>query len=135
MTPTMHCERQLARPTGRLLTVFANATAAFPLFFIAALYSQWLLSWMLLGHRPVPSIDDPKYIEWASSMHSITAVALAGFVPIGCVALVLNALHAVWHEQPLRRQLMRVAVAVGLWFGTLLLLRTDPGRVLYWWFD
>ena len=135
MPLTMPRERQSERPTGRQLRVAANATAAFPLVLLTALYGQWLLSWLLLGHRPVPSIDDPKYIGGASWMSYVTGIALVGFVPVGCVALVLNALHAVVHPQTLSRQLMRIVVTVALWFATLVLLRSDPGRVVEWWFD
>jgi hypothetical protein len=127
--------RRSERQPGRSLSVLANATAAFPLFVIAAVYGQWLLSWLLLGHRPVPSIDDPKFIDGASWMSFVTSIALVGFLPVGCLALMLNALHAVVKPQPLQRQLMRVAVTVALWFATLVLLRSDPGRVVEWWFD
>ncbi|MCU0865567.1 MAG: hypothetical protein MUC36_17415 [Planctomycetes bacterium] len=137
MNLTMPRELRRDRPSLRLLTVLANATAAFPLLLIAALYGQWLLSWLLLGHRPVPSIDDPKYIGGASWMSFVTGIALVGFLPVGCLALLLNALHAVVQPQPwpLQRQLMRVVATVTLWFATLVLLRSDPGRVVEWWFD
>ena len=135
MTQALDYERPTHRPPSRVLGFFANVTAAYPVLLLGALYGQWLLSWWVLGHRPQPSLDDPKYIDGANWMHVVTYFALLGFVPAGCGALALNTLYLVGHRLRGHRLLMRIAVVGALWLGTFLLLRWDPGLVLYWWFD
>jgi hypothetical protein len=121
-----------ASPT---LTRVATTTAAYPLFVLTVLYGQWLLSWSVLGHRPRPSIDDPKYIDGASWMHDITAIAILGFCPVGLCAAVLNTIHFLRHQNPGFVLSVRLSLILTLWLGTILLLRADPGRVVDWWLD
>lgn len=135
MTQALDYAPPVARRRSRFLSVLALATTLYPLFVFVSLYGQWLLSWLVLGHRPVPSMDDPKYIDGASWMHVITGVALIGFLPVGCMALILNTVHMAYHRLPAIRVLWRVLLLVGLWMGAVLILRWDPGRVVYWWLD
>ena len=132
--PLEYATPAAARPS-RALAFLAHATLLYPLFLLGALYGQWLLSWLALGHRPQPSLDDPKFINGASWMHGITLWALTGFIPAGCVGAVLNVLYVVDQRFGLRRAFTRVVLLVSLWVGTVFLLRWDPGRVLYWWLD
>ena len=135
MTQALDHERSLNRSPSRWLAFFAHATAAYPLLLLGSLYGEWLLSWWVLGHRPRPSLDDPKSIDATIWMHIVTYLALRGFAPAGCVAVVLNTLYAINHRVRGSRLLVRVAVIAALWLGTFALLRWDPGLVLFWWFD
>ena len=38
-------------------------TWVYPCLLVTSLYGTWLVAWAVLGHQPVPSIDDPKYIS------------------------------------------------------------------------
>ena len=124
-----------ARRPSRLLALFAHVTLIYPLLLLGCLYGQWLLSWLVLGHRPQPSLDDPKFIDGASWMHGITLFALMGFIPVGCVAAVFNVLYVVNRRLSLRRVFARIVALAMLWVGTIFLLRWDPGLVVYWWMD
>ena len=136
MARALDYERPINRaPPSRVLRFLAYVTAAYPLFILASLYGQWLLSWWILGHRPVPSLDDPKSIDGASWMHLITYLALGGFVPAGCGARVFNTFYAINRRLWRFRLVRHIAVIGALWLGTFLSLRWDPGHVLYWWFD
>jgi hypothetical protein len=135
MTQSLDYEQPTHRPPSRVLRFFAHATAAYPVILLGALYGQWLLSWWMLGHRPQPSLDDPKYIDGANWMHIVTCFALLGFLPAACAAVTLNALYVVGHRLRGFRLFVRIAVVSTLWLGTFLLLRWDPGFVLYWWID
>jgi hypothetical protein len=135
MTQALDYERPTHRPPTRVFGFLSNATAAYPLLLVSALYGQWLLSWWVLGHRPQPSLDDPKYIVGANWMHGVTGCALLGFLPAGFAALALNTLYAAGHRLRGIRLVARIVLVVSLWLGTFLLLRWDPGLVLYWWFD
>lgn len=120
---------------SRTLVLLADITAVYPVFALGALYGQWLLSWLILGHQPRPSIDDPKYIDGASWMHDITAFALIGCLPMALVTAVVNTVYFCAHSNPGLRLSLRIVGIVGLWIGALLLLRSDIGLVVSWWLD
>ena len=135
MTRMLQCSRRPERTSSRTLAVLANTTAAFPLFLVASLYGQWLLSWLVLGHQPRPSVDDPNYIAGASWMGFVTGLAFMGYVPVLVVAAALNTLHGLRHRNPGPQAALRISIVVALWLGTLALLRLDPGLVVSWWLD
>ena len=107
----------------------------YPLALLASLYGQWLLSWALLGHRPRPSLDDPKSIDGALPLRLLTEILMLGFLPMLPVAGVLQVFTPIWHQSGWPRYAGGVAAVLLAWVGTVLWLLADPGRVLYWWFD
>ena len=68
-------------------------------------------------------------------MMPITGLTLVAFLPVGCAAAVLNVLYIIEHRVRGVRLFWRVVLLGILWPGTFMLLRWDPGRVIYWWFD
>ena len=52
----------LARP-GRRPRAAAWTGALYPLLWLASLYATWFTAWLVLGHRPRSSLDDPKFIS------------------------------------------------------------------------
>jgi hypothetical protein len=134
MTQALEYERRADLPRSRALVFFANVTAAYPLVLLGSLYGQWFLSWWLIGHRPQPMVDDPKWIEGANVMMLVTFGALLGFVPAGVGALALNTWYAVSHRLRGPRLLVRMTVIAVLWLGTIVLLFW-PAPVLEWWLD
>lgn len=135
MTQALDYAPPTDRRPSRLLALSANATLLYPLFLLGALYGQWLLSWCVLGHAPVPSIDDPKDVAGARWMNPITALAIVGWMPAACAAPVLNAFHVFARRVRGVRLGARVLLLLSLWAGMFVLLRWDPLRVVYWWFD
>ena len=137
MTQPLEYAPPSVREPSRLLGFGANATLVYPLVFLACLYGQWFLSWYVLGHVPRPSLDDPKYIDGASWMHPVTSVALMGLLPSAGAGLALNGLHVVLNRPGLPRTALRMLCLLGLWAGTVVLLRWDAKtyQVVEWWTD
>ncbi len=135
MTHELNNEPHAIRLLSRLLAFFAMATLMYPLFIIASLYGEWFLAWFILEHPPQPSLNDPKFIDGSSWMHPITLVAFLGFLPVACVALVLNSLYIIKGGLRRNHRILILFTFLILWLGTYGLLRWDPGQVVNWWFD
>jgi hypothetical protein len=135
MTEAVARAQPAAPSPPRLLAFIANATMVFPLVFLVLLYGEWFLGWLVLGHPPRPSIDDPKDIPVASSVHWVTLIALMGLLPIGLGAVCWNLWFVIAAKLGSARILGRMLAVVALFGGTITLIRLDPGRVVYWWFD
>jgi hypothetical protein len=52
----------LARPGFRFRTA-AWVASLYPLLLVGSFYATWMTAWIVLGHRPRMSLDDPKYIS------------------------------------------------------------------------
>lgn len=122
-------------PPSKRLAWCAHLTALYPLFFLALFYGEWLLAWWALGHPPRPMLDDPKDIAGLNWMNGIVGVALMAYFPASVAALVLNTLYAINARLRASHLVLRIIVLLCFWVGTVLLLRWDPGRIVYWWFD
>ncbi len=124
-------------PLGR---VAVWVVSCYPVLLLASLYATWLTAWCALGHRPRPSLDDPKFISSVVDVpHFLTWLLLTGFLPalLICLALVLAECA---RSLPLGKdRAARVAALIGvptlLWASAFVVLRQDPGQVLYWFFD
>lgn len=134
MAEILDYSRPDSKPGSKLLSVSANATLLYPLFVGIVLYGEWFVAWLVLGHPPRPSLDDPKDIVGSSLIHNITLLALAGMLPVALAALVLNVMVAI-KRLSIGRSAMRLVVLITLWLAMFTLLRWDPGQVVYWWFD
>ena len=117
------------------LTFFAQLTLTYPLLILGSLYTQWLLSWAVLGHPPQGSIDDPKTIDGASWMHSLTGFVLLASIPMAGSGLIFNALFIIRRRLSGNKALQRILLFLMFWLGTVFLLRLDPGQVMDWWLD
>src|SRR5688500_7328529 len=121
MTPLMTRALDYARPPARrpssVLALFAHATAAYPLFLIASLYGEWLVAWCVLGE-----LDEPNSIRGRGWMHVLTFFAMSGFVPVGCLASVLNAGYLIRVSASSGHMVLRLIGLLALWRGTLALL-------------
>jgi hypothetical protein len=52
----------LARP-GYKFPAFAWVATLYPLLLVASIYATWFTAWIVLGHQPRMSLDDPKFIS------------------------------------------------------------------------
>jgi hypothetical protein len=114
---------------GILHHVFALA----PLLMVLSLY---LASWRaeaIIGHWPVPSVDDPKYIaegDWLYKNLRLSVIWLFGGV---CSAVCMLPLFtiALWRAYPRWYSIMLIAVyLIGIY-----VLRIDAGARLTWYMD
>jgi len=131
-------ERDYADPgplwVPRPLALAADLAVAYPLVAVGVLYVEWVVAWVVLGHPPRVSIDDPKEIPELSWLNLVTTLALLVLIPAGCAAIVLVGLHAIYAERR-HRLVAQVVGLLTLWPGAFVLLRWDPLRVMEWWID
>jgi hypothetical protein len=119
-------------PPGRRLPVACWAASLQPLVPLVYLYATWVTAWCVLGHRPRPSLDDPKSISPVVEVPYcmfLVSVEMAAPFCLG-TGLLLAVVGAV------RRSAFGPLLAVPLaWLAAYLLLRWDPLGVLYWYMD
>lgn len=111
-------------------------TWVYPCLLVTSLYGTWLVAWAVLGHQPVPSIDDPKYISpIVSAPYFASAIVLMGFPPAFLLGLILAVVFGISRRL---RWTVICAMELGLaalWFATIAFVRWDPLRVMEWWID
>jgi len=120
--------------------VAAWVFAGFPVVALTSVYVTWLTAWLALGHRPRPSLDDPKSIGLVVEInYMISLLLLICSVPaLGlCVCFVSNEVV----RFPRHKQARVASVAALAGFAVISLIYTysmlaaDPGRVFYWFMD
>lgn len=127
--------------SGRpFLGVAAWVAVSYPILTLLSLYGTWLIAWVALGHRPRPSIDDPKSIGPVVSIaHDATGLCLMGFPPALLAAWVLVGIEATRIRTREPDLALRLAILPGmellLWLGGFIFLACDPFNVLYWFMD
>lgn len=106
------------------------ACCSLPWVTIAALYLFAGAATYELGHWPIPSRDDPKYIDMDVFYHAVAygAVAMVWTVPLVLVAGVVLRLKRV----PVRSGLLMLLTG---WCAVLIQLFLDPGRLFIWYMD
>ena len=122
------------RPTGAL-RMTANLLFAYPLCVLTCLYIVWLLAWMMLGHQPRPSIDDPSTVPGLGLLCLCTALLLLGYPAAGMTALLINIWHLFESSRSPSNAIKRLGLLITLWIGVAIILELDPGSVLVWLFD
>jgi hypothetical protein len=125
-----HSLRGLLAPVGTALCLY-------PLILVGALYATWFTAWAILGHRPVPSLDDPRSISRAVDVpYFVFFPLLLGMFPaLGLhVAVVIVLMVADLRKRRARGAALAL-VAATLWAGAILFLRADPWRVGEWYMD
>ena len=125
---------------GGGLGVAALLAYAYPLVFAAGPYLTWLAAWACLGHRPRPSLDDPKYIGLAVDVPYFLSAALTMAVPVaiglGLIVAVAAGLRAgKTSSAKLGLTSFALMALVSLWAGVIVFLRADPWQVLNWYWD
>jgi hypothetical protein len=107
---------------------------------VGSLYATWFIAWAILGHRPVPSLDDPKSISRAVDVaYFVFFPLLIGMLPafgLHVAVMVVMALDVVRQRRPPGpRGIALAIVAAALWAGAILFLRADPWRAGEWYMD
>lgn len=109
----------------------------YPAFATASIYLCWLAAWWTLGHRPRPSVDDPKLI--GGLVDVIYPISFLMFFTFPLVGISVFFFAMLCPIRSIRRSRIASGVIVlasfVLYFGSIMLMRRDPGDVLFWWFD
>ncbi len=115
------------------LSCVARLAFCYPCLLIGAFYGTWGLAWLVLGHRPRPSLDDPTEIAHVVSIiYFITGGLLVTFPGVGILGVVAYLLAPA--TSPARRVTRSVTMIV--WYAaTIMFLRWDPLVVSKWFLD
>jgi hypothetical protein len=117
---------------GHRLEAASWASSLQPAVVLSYLYVTWATAWWVLGHRPRPSLDDPKFISpVVDAPYEMFAFSLIlGWMICACTGLLLSAVCLA------RRRDMRPLLAIPFaWMAGYLALAWDPLSVLVWYFD
>ncbi len=103
----------------------------YPVALVASFYGTWFTAWVVLGHQPRPSLDDPKYISALVDGPYLLTMVLMMCTP---AAMLLGLVFAAPGATPRKR----VAATFGLalvWVAVVAWLRLDPWDVGTWYMD
>jgi hypothetical protein len=105
----------------------------FPLAALTSIYFEAFVARIVLGHWPIPSLNDPKDVA-SGSLHLITAVFVVSVYPaaVFTVALLLGNWRVV---TSLNRSMLWSLLFLLSHVVFQVSARWDPGLVWYWWFD
>jgi hypothetical protein len=110
----------------------------YPVWLVGSFYLTWIIAWAQLGHRPRPMLDDPKSVggilDIAYYVPGILVMLMPVLAPIGLAA---SFFCPITTRRDLRHALRAAFAILYVVFCAiaLLTLRSDPGRVVEWWFD
>ena len=112
------------------------ASWLYPVVLVASFYATWAIAWVMLGHMPRPSLDDPKYISgWVILPYCISMVLLIAFP----TALGGGVIWTVWSGVQRKFRGLTTASAftllMAVWIAAITFLRIDPWRVGDWFMD
>jgi hypothetical protein len=93
---------------------------------------EWGVAWICLGHRPIPSVDDPKAIEGLPPVLGwLTGTSLI-LLPITLLIVPLAwAIHC--GESRIGKILVVSTLLLAL--SSIVILRSDPLGIASWWND
>ncbi len=119
-------------PRGLLRTLNAIALI-YPALLVTAFYGTWFSAWLSLGHPPRASLDDPA--ETVGAIYWVSGIIVL-LMPMGAaVAVASMAGRIVFGGCSRIRGIAFAVLNVALWIGAIVLLRSDPIGVVYWWCD
>jgi hypothetical protein len=119
-------------PPRRRLEVASWASSLQALMPLVYLYATWITAWCVLGHRPRPYLDDPKWFsEVVIVPYLMCSVSLVFGSPI-CLGTGLLLAVICSARRRIHSPLMILPVA---WLTAYVIFRWDPLSVFYWYID
>lgn len=124
------------RDPKRLSRLACTIAFAYPLALVSAIYGSWLLAWLVLGRRPVASMDDPTQISpFVTVAYYASGLVLVGSPVAAILGIVATVGFARTLRLPARAAVILPLLLAALWAGTIALLRSNVLDVNRWWFD
>lgn len=106
-----------------------------PYLVLIGVYSDWFTGWSIIGHAPVPMLDDPNGIDLPAWTGYLAYGAMLLFIPATLLGL-WGILYSSVLEIPKNfRAFLVLASPIGIWLIGFAILRADPFGALEWWFD
>lgn len=103
--------------------------ALLPALATISVYTEAFLASQVLGHWPIPSLDDPKQLVTAP-LHSVTAILVLLMLPAGIVLAAVSMRNWRLLRRPSRYWVWMVVFAV-----SLALFWLNPSTTWEWWWD
>lgn len=97
------------------------------------IYFTWIVAWICLGHPPRPLLDDPKHIGPIVSAVYLVSMLSFPLFPMGAFVGPIIQIAAGDRKHSVRVVYAGISAFIGVL--TVLLLRWDPLRVVYWYMD
>jgi hypothetical protein len=97
---------------------------------LIALYAFTLVASLELGHFPVPSTNDPKYLHCNVMYHSVWLLFLLNIVIVPFHVFLVAQCY--FRKLPILRS---VAIYLLGWGLGILQLLADPFQMVYWYLD
>jgi len=98
-----------------------------------SVYVTWLVAWIALGHQPRPMLDDPKFIgPLVSAVYLISGLLLLAMLPIATAGPLFQLTTG---GRKLSVRAVFAGVSLSMSVASIMILRWDPIRVVYWYFD
>ncbi|MHB1559731.1 MAG: hypothetical protein ACYC61_19965 [Isosphaeraceae bacterium] len=126
---------------GRRSAALAWICLIYPMLCLGSLYTTWFTAWLVLGHRPRVSLDDPKFISPIVDVPFMATFLLLMGIPLAMVCgLVLLVGQTVSNlANPNGRPWLSLAgwvVAILAWIGPFLVGDyLNSYTILAWYFD
>lgn len=135
-TPSISLPRRILHGYG--LGIWSIAYF-YPLWLLGSFYFTWLIAWIELGHPPRPSLDDPALIGGMTSIAYFLPGVLLLLSPVLAPVGLVSSLFYPFSLQSVRSRLPWIGMLTGFYVilcvMSFLILRSDPWRVVEWWFD
>lgn len=130
-------------PRGRRLCAAAWGASLYPALLFGSFYATWFMAWCFLGHRPLASRDDPKFISPLVLVPRDAALFLmlaAPFALLACIVLVPACVVQHARREGLRpgQTTARLIIPLVLWLSLIMIPQWDLfdfGSILEWFFD
>ncbi len=126
---------------GRRSVALAWICWIYPMLCLGSVYTTWFTAWLVLGHRPRVSLDDPKFISPIVDVPFMTTFLLLMGIPLAMVCgLVLLVGQTVRNlANPDGRPWLSLAgwvVAILAWIGSFLVGDyLNLHTILAWYYD
>ena len=111
-------------------------TLLYPLASVMLLYCQWSVAWHILGHRPQPSIEDPKNIGLVVSvLHFLNTLMLIGLLPAAFAGFIMATVYGIANRRTVHAGLPMLCW-VAAWAGNYFVSSREPFyAIVEWWVD
>ena len=105
----------------------------FTLLPAVSVYLSWIVAWIVLGHPPRPSLDDPTQIGPAVSAFYFLSGLFLISIPLLAIAGPVVQLSNSGRKLFVRAIYSFVSLLITT--ATIVLFRWDPLHVMYWYMD
>jgi len=121
---------------NRWANIGATLIWCYPLLVIGSIYLTWLVAWIALGHRPIPSLDDPKFISvWVDIPLIVSRFLMMGFVfALGSGPAAILWLGVNW-DLSLKGLVVLIFCWIFFWGVATLILDILPRDIITWYMD